>query len=93
MRPKHTPAIPPLPRLKIRSSGKKGAGAGKCAVVMSQMLNCWAANGEGAAACKELEQQLRECMYSKKAVTTKSSPMINFHASRLLPKIHRKADD
>ncbi|KAH3662060.1 hypothetical protein OGAPHI_006241 [Ogataea philodendri] len=65
MRPKHTPSIPPLPRLRVRTADKKGPGAGKCAVVMSQMLNCWAANGEGAAVCKELENQLRDCMHSK----------------------------
>lgn len=36
-----------------------------CIVLMTSLLNCWASNGEGNAACLDLESDLKNCMNNK----------------------------
>ncbi|GME71027.1 hypothetical protein B5S28_g3826 [[Candida] boidinii] len=88
MRPKTTAAVPPLPRLRVRNQVAKSQ-ANPCLLIMSAMLNCWASSGEGNAACKELEASLKTCMGSGTKVPPPVKPTLNYHASRLLPKIHK----
>lgn len=86
---KHRPAVPPLPRLRVKNQLKKEQ-ANPCLVIMSQMLNCWASNGEGNLACKNLEVDLKNCMAKGVKVPPAPKPTLNYHAARLLPKIHKQ---
>ncbi len=86
---KTRPAVPPLPRLRVKNQVAKQQ-ANPCLVVMSQMLNCWASNGEGIAACKDLEKELKNCMGRGIKVPPPSKPTLNYHAARLLPKNHKQ---
>ncbi|CCE85936.1 Piso0_005577 [Millerozyma farinosa CBS 7064] len=83
--------LPPLPRLKIRRP-TVSKSTNECFVLMSSLLNCWAANGEGAQTCYNFEHDLKNCMetYKPKKETISS---INYHASRLYPKLRGKVND
>lgn len=81
--------MPPLPRLRVKNQLAK-AQADPCLVVMSQMLNCWASNGEGSAVCKQLETDLKKCMAAGQKLPPAAKPTLNYHAARLLPKIHKQ---
>jgi hypothetical protein len=61
-------------------------------VLMSSLLNCWAANGEGAVACASFENNLKTCMETFKPKPEQTSS-INYHASRLYPKLRGKKND
>lgn len=89
MPPKSRPAVPPLPRLRVKNQTVKQQ-SNPCLVIMSQMLNCWASNGEGSVLCKNLEQELKGCMAKGIKVAPPSKPTLNYHAARLLPKIHKQ---
>lgn len=82
--------LPPLPHAKIRNPvTNKSLG---CTVAMAGLLNCWAANGEGSAACAALELELKTCMeLAGKGKGTRSS--INYHTGRLYPKLKLKRND
>ncbi|EDK39243.2 hypothetical protein PGUG_03341 [Meyerozyma guilliermondii ATCC 6260] len=83
--------LPPLPRLKIRKP-TLSKSTNQCFVLMSSLLNCWAANGEGSAQCSSFENDLKGCMetYKPKKETLSS---INYHAARLYPKLSGKVND
>ncbi|ODV84345.1 hypothetical protein CANARDRAFT_201231 [[Candida] arabinofermentans NRRL YB-2248] len=85
------PAVPPLPRLRVKNAVAKQQ-TNPCLVVMSQMLSCWASNNEGSPACKDLEQELKACMAKSTKLPPPTKPSLNYHASRLLPKIHKKRE-
>ncbi|VEU22943.1 DEKNAAC104253 [Brettanomyces naardenensis] len=89
MKPLTKGTVPPLPRLRVRNQVAKQQ-ANPCLVIMTQMLNCWASNGEGAATCGDLELQLKQCMNKAGKIPPPPKPTLNYHASRLLPKIHKK---
>ncbi|GME76090.1 unnamed protein product [Ambrosiozyma monospora] len=89
MKPKTISSVPPLPRLRVKNQVAKQQ-TNPCLVVMSQMLTCWASNGEGAKVCKVLELKLKECMSTGQKVPPPAKPTLNYHASRLLPKIHKQ---
>lgn len=59
--------LPPLPRLRVKKPTNQTA-ANPCFVLMSTLLNCWSSNGEGAAECKALETNLKECMETKVSI-------------------------
>lgn len=83
--------IPPLPRLKIRRP-TVSKSTNKCVVLMSSLLNCWAANGDGSAQCSTFEHDLKNCMETYKPEKEQLSS-INYHAKRLYPKIRGKVND
>ncbi|CUM68354.1 uncharacterized protein PRCAT00006076001 [Priceomyces carsonii] len=84
-------SLPPLPRLKIRKPTITKS-TNECMVLMSSLLNCWAANGEGSSQCTSFEHDLKNCMevYKPKKENLSS---INYHASRLYPKLRGKVND
>lgn len=86
---KTRPAVPSLPRLRVKNQVAKQQ-SNPCLVIMSQMLNCWASNGEGSVICKGLEQELKGCMAKGVKVAPPAKPTLNYHAARLLPKIHKQ---
>lgn len=86
-----TTSIPPLPRLKVRRPTLKTAN-NRCLVMMSSLLSCWAANGEGSSQCKTHEVELKSCMETFKPQKEQVSS-INYHASRLYPKLRGKVND
>ena len=83
--------LPPLPRLKIRKPIVSKA-TNQCFVLMSSLLNCWASNGEGALQCNVFEKDLKSCMETHKPESDRLST-INYHASRLYPKLRGKVHD
>lgn len=83
--------IPPLPRLKIRKP-TVAKSTNKCYVLMSSLLNCWAANGDGSAQCSPFEKDLKNCMETHKPEKETLSS-INYHAQRLYPKLRGKVND
>lgn len=85
-----TKALPPLPKLRLRNPVLQKS-TNQCYVLMSSLLNCWAANGEGAALCSAFENDLKTCMetFKPKKETVSS---INYHAGRLYPKFRRVND-
>lgn len=83
-------ALPPLPRVRIRRPTVSKA-TNECFVLMSSLLSCWAANGEGSMGCKAFEHDLKTCMETFKPQKEQMSS-INYHASRLYPKL-RKVND
>jgi hypothetical protein len=54
------PRLPPLPHLKVKRPNR--AEMNPCLGIMSTVLGCWASSGQAAAACVNMEQQLRICM-------------------------------
>ncbi|GMM28244.1 mitochondrial 37S ribosomal protein YmS-T [Martiniozyma asiatica (nom. inval.)] len=88
---KTRPAVPPLPRLKVKNVASKQQ-AHPCVIIMSQMLNCWASYGEGNASCTSLELDLKNCMASGIKAPLAPKSKINSDANRLLRKIHKKVD-
>lgn len=84
-------ALPPLPRLKVRRPVLKQSN-NSCLVYMSSLLNCWAANGEGSSLCLALETDLKGCMETHRPQKEQISS-INYHASRLYPKLRGKVND
>lgn len=84
-------SLPPLPRLKIRKPTLSKL-TNQCFVLMSSLLNCWAANGEGSAQCSSFENDLKGCMETyKPGKDTLLS--INYHSARLYPKLLGKVND
>lgn len=83
--------LPPLPRLKIRKPTANKA-TNQCFVLMSSLLNCWAANGEGSSQCAAYEHNLKNCMETFKQGEEQLSS-INFHAARLYPKLRGPVND
>lgn len=83
--------LPPLPKLRIRRPTLSKAN-NSCLVMMSSLLNCWAANGEGAPACSSVENDLKVCMETKQLTKGKSNS-VNYHAGRLYPKLRRNVND
>ncbi|CAN3357176.1 small ribosomal subunit protein mS37 [Diutina catenulata] len=83
--------LPPLPRLKLRKP-TVAKTTNQCFVLMSNLLNCWASNGEGAVACKGIEGELKGCMETFKPQPERLSS-INYHAQRLYPKLRGNVND
>lgn len=83
--------LPPLPKLKVRRALIQQEN-NKCIVMMSTLLNCWAANGEGALTCKGFEDEFKICMDGYKGAKPKVSS-INYHAARLYPKLRGPRND
>lgn len=86
-----TTSIPPLPRLKVRRP-VLAKGNNKCVVLMSSLLSCWAANGEGAQQCRAFETELKQCM-NEFIPQKEQRSSINYHASRLYPKLRGTVND
>jgi hypothetical protein len=61
MSSKNSVKLPNLKTLRVKSSviGERG---GPCVVVMTNLLNCWASNAEGASVCAPFEKELKTCM-------------------------------
>lgn len=85
-----TKALPPLPKLRLRNPTLQKS-TNQCYVLMSSLLNCWAANGEGSAQCMAFENDLKTCMETFKPKKEQASSM-NYHAGRLYPKFRRVND-
>lgn len=83
-------ALPPLPRVRIRNP-TVNKSTNECMVLMSSLLSCWAANGEGSLNCTAFEHDLKSCMETHKPRKEQRSS-INYHATRLYPK-WRKIND
>lgn len=83
--------LPPLPRLKVRRP-MIAKSTNQCFVLMSSLLNCWAANGEGSAPCEAISGELKGCMESQSKQKDKMST-INYHAQRLYPKLRGQVHD
>lgn len=83
-------ALPTLPKIKLRSTNVSKS-TNQCFVLMSSLLNCWAANGEGSGQCSGFEHELKTCMETFKPTKPGASSM-NYHAGRLYPKF-RKVND
>lgn len=86
----HTKSLPTLPRLKVRNP-VINQPTNKCYVLMSSLLNCWAANGEGSGLCVALEHDLKHCMETFKYPKEQRSS-INYHTTRLYPRFRRTND-
>lgn len=86
-----TKSLPPLPRLKVRKP-TLSKSTNECFVLMSSLLNCWAANGEGSQQCVAFETDLKSCMETYKPKKDEMSS-INYHAARLYPKLRGKVND
>ncbi|KAK8442462.1 40S ribosomal protein mrp10 [Candidozyma auris] len=83
--------LPPLPHVKVRNPVATNSMK-NCTVMMASLLNCWAANGEGSQACAALEYELKTCMeVAGKQKGREGS--INYHTSRLYPKLKRNKND
>jgi hypothetical protein len=61
--------------------------------MMATLLNCWASNGEGNAVCKGFENELKSCMASYKPGGKDRLSSINYHTTRLYPKLKGKQFD
>lgn len=86
-------ALPPLPKVRIRRPAVANANANNsCLVMMSSLLNCWAANGEGSPTCLSIEKDLKVCMETKLLGKAKSGS-VNYHAGRLYPRLRRNVND
>lgn len=83
--------LPQVPYLKVKDT-RIGQRQGTCAVALTSLLTCWASNGEGANACKQLELELKQCMAGHKHVKQKRST-VNYHSNRLLSKVNPKPHD
>lgn len=83
-------ALPPLPKLKLKNPVLQKSN-NKCYVLMSSLLNCWAANGEGSAPCSVFENDLKTCMETFKSLK-ETVGSANYHAARLYPKFRRVND-
>lgn len=84
--------LPPLPRLKVRRP-VIGKSTNQCFVLMSSLLNCWASNGEGNQLCHGFEKDLKNCMETFKPSSLEQLSTINYHSSRLYPKLRGKVHD
>lgn len=73
-----------LPVLRVKNTQMKTVQP--CVLMMSQLLNCWASNGELASVCKAIQVEYLKCV---DAPVSKQKTMnnINYHALRLLPKL------
>lgn len=60
---KPTVRLPNLRTLRVKYTAPDKTGS--CTIVMTNLLNCWASNAEGAPACKGIEQELKSCMATK----------------------------
>ncbi|WPK23024.1 hypothetical protein PUMCH_000248 [Australozyma saopauloensis] len=85
-----TKTLPVLPRLVLSKSGNRQV-TNKCYVLMSSLLNCWAANGEGSTQCAAFEHDLKTCMETTKP-TRAPADSFKYHANRLYPKFTKKLD-
>ncbi|KAI9666848.1 MAG: hypothetical protein M1829_005651 [Trizodia sp. TS-e1964] len=79
-----TRRLPLVPKLKIRRPNK--AETNSCVGAMSAVLNCWASSGHSVQGCIQVEEQLRMCMDTPRPKDGKKNT-INYHLSRLYPKI------
>ncbi|CAH6719163.1 37S ribosomal protein Mrp10p, mitochondrial [[Candida] jaroonii] len=86
-----TTSLPPLPKLRVRRP-VLNKSTNQCLVIMTSLLNCWAANGDGAASCLNFEKDLKNCMETHKPEKEQLST-INYHASRLYPKFKGTVTD
>lgn len=86
-----TSSLPPLPRLKVRRPVLNKSN-NQCLVLMTSLLSCWAANGEGSSQCTSFETDLKGCMEAQKPQKDQISS-INYHAARLYPKLRGKVND
>ncbi|GMM36604.1 mitochondrial 37S ribosomal protein YmS-T [Saccharomycopsis crataegensis] len=80
-----------LPKLKVKKPVLQKQ-TNSCIVIMSSLLNCWSSNGEGNATCLTFEKDLKTCMNERKFEKDKVSS-INYHASRLYPRISGNTKD
>lgn len=85
-----TKTLPVLPRLVFKQTNSRKV-TNKCYVLMSSLLNCWAANGEGSMQCAGFEQDLKTCMETNKP-TRAPADSFKYHANRLYPKFTKKVD-
>ncbi|KAI9800637.1 MAG: hypothetical protein M1825_003959 [Sarcosagium campestre] len=76
--------LPPLRKLKVRRPDSTAVNP--CVAIMSSVLTCWASAGHTTAGCAEIENQLRRCMDGPANLSQKKNS-INYHLSRLYPKI------
>lgn len=84
--------LPPLPYAKVRNPVSTKSSTKNCMVMMASLLNCWAANGEGSQACAALEYELKACMETTDNASQANSS-INYHTTRLYPKLKLKKND
>ncbi|KAL5339064.1 37S ribosomal protein Mrp10, mitochondrial [Aspergillus crustosus] len=70
--------------LRVKRPNQNQSNA--CATVMSSMLNCWAATGQGSEMCAILETQLKECMDTQQN-KNKGENTVNYHLMRMYPKV------
>ncbi|OCL00348.1 mitochondrial 37S ribosomal protein mS37 [Cenococcum geophilum 1.58] len=76
--------LPPLPKLRVRRPNKPETNP--CLGIMTSVLGCWASSGYSVQGCAQLEQKLRACMDAPRPTTQKKNT-INYHLSRMYPKI------
>ncbi|KAK9450665.1 uncharacterized protein V1518DRAFT_411384 [Limtongia smithiae] len=86
---------PPTSRithLKLTRPYETSKASNECAVLMSELFNCWAGTKLNAVECSDLEVRMQRCYDSgKRTIVSKSS--FNHHAGRLYPKLSRKRQD
>lgn len=85
-----TKTLPVLPRLAFKKTGNRKV-TNKCFVLMSSLLNCWAANGDGSLQCASFEHDLKICMETNKQMKAPADSL-KYHANRLYPKFTKKLD-
>lgn len=83
-------ALPPLKRIEFKKASLAKAN-NQCYVLMSSLLNCWAANGQGAQQCAGFEGELKTCMETFKPPKEALSSL-KYHAKRLYTKINGQND-
>lgn len=79
-----TKALPRLQKVRFRNQALSKS-TNECFVMMSTLLNCWAANGEGAALCLGYEHELKTCMETFKPAK-KNTGLMSYDAGRLYPR-------
>ncbi|ODV97237.1 hypothetical protein PACTADRAFT_1810 [Pachysolen tannophilus NRRL Y-2460] len=85
--------LPPLPTLRVKKPVVQ-TQANPCLVIMSSLLNCWSSNGESNKVCKKLETDLKVCMESSSSTAQRvQKSSINYHTTRLQPKVNGKPHD
>lgn len=59
--------LPHLSKLRVKSALPRKTG-GPCNVALTNLLSCWASNGQGEKVCNALEMELKNCMATRVSI-------------------------
>lgn len=65
--PQRPVRLPHLAKLRVKSAIPRKTG-GPCNIALTNLLSCWASNGQAAEGCGALEQELKNCMATRVSI-------------------------